>query len=810
MDTHVRTPQDIFLQPQHLLVPPFQRPYVWDKEEQWGPLWQDVRRLAERHITEPASTLTHFLGAVVLQAQEVPHGDLQASNVIDGQQRLTTLQLLMDATSSILDEAGLDKLSAQLEVMTHNQEMFVRGGGTRLKLRHSNRDRAAYDEVMDAEPPVAHTALSHSGSLVTRAHEFFSETVRAWLGESDSGGFERRAESLTAVLTRGLQLVAINLTAQENSQEIFETLNARGTPLTAADLIKNFVFQRLDAEGADTMAVYSQDWPFESKFWEAEISVGRNNITRSSLFFNQWLAARTGEEVSPKATFTRFKHFVEAESQDPLTQLLPQIKQQAAQYQAWTEAADDPDRQLNRVELCVYRMKSSGVELLKPLLIWLHSPTWTVPQPVIDQVVAAAESWVVRRQLLRLSGSDLGRIVAEIIKTYSSSEPSDLGVRVSDHLARLDVSSTYWPGDDEVRAAMTEEPVYRRFRRGRVRMLLEAVEDVRRQGTNQPQVPRRGYPIEHVMPQKWPDHWPVEGVEAEVARSARIHRLGNLTLLTQSLNSKVSNGPWETKRAGLNKHDTLLLNSRLLADPAFETWDEAAVDLRTTQLIDELLGVWPVPKGHVGEIADPQSRMPSWVETKHLVSAGLLEPGTRLTPRTGVWGDREATLLANGNIKVDDQVFDTPSAAAKFAKGGQTNGWTFWRLPDGRSLSAVRAVYKGESPSADSFDWSLLHTILEALPEGAWTSYGALADAVGTAAQAVGNHIMGCRQCANAHRVLTADGRVAPHFAWDDAAEERKPAELLMGEGVVVVDGRAEPQQALDPDALARLTANDG
>jgi hypothetical protein len=73
--------------------------------------------------------------------------------------------------------------------------------------------------------------------------------------------FADRANILVQVLTRGLRLVAIDLQAQENSEEIFETLNARGSPLTAADLVKNFVFQRLEAEGVDTRRAYAEDWP---------------------------------------------------------------------------------------------------------------------------------------------------------------------------------------------------------------------------------------------------------------------------------------------------------------------------------------------------------------------------------------------------------------------------------------------------------------------------------------------------------------------------------------------------------------------
>src|SRR3954469_23200415 len=98
METYVRTPMDVFNLPQLLLVPLFQRPYVWDETEQWLPLWEDVRRMAELRLVDPYSKATHFLGAVVLQAQDNPTGNLPARHVIDGQQRLTTLQLLMDAT----------------------------------------------------------------------------------------------------------------------------------------------------------------------------------------------------------------------------------------------------------------------------------------------------------------------------------------------------------------------------------------------------------------------------------------------------------------------------------------------------------------------------------------------------------------------------------------------------------------------------------------------------------------------------------------------------------------------------------------
>ncbi|MGH2702350.1 MAG: GmrSD restriction endonuclease domain-containing protein [Actinomycetota bacterium] len=811
METNVRTPLDIFNLPQSLVVPLFQRPYVWDESEQWLPLWQDVRRLAEHRLAQPYSPATHFLGAVVVQAQENQMGSLPARNVIDGQQRLTTLQLLMDAAGSILDEAGLEALSGQLEVLTHNLQLYVSGGGTRLKLRHTNRDQTAFDEVMSAEPPLDYASLAHSGSLLARAHQFFAESVRGWLEEpGDDPGFNQRGEVLVNVLTRGLQLVVIDLQAQENSQEIFETLNARGTPLTAADLVKNFVFQRLDAEGVDTRHAYANDWPFESKFWETEVSVGRYLISRSSLFINQWLVARLGEEIGPKSTFTRFKHYVDHECDQKMSDLLVLIKRQADAYENWTVAAADSDRALSPTEMSVYRMQASGVELLKPALIWLHDPELAIPSNVADEVIAATESWVIRRQMLRLQSADLGRIVADLIHVNRTAPATELPERVRGYLTRLSSVSTYWPGDEEIRAALTIEPVYRRFPRSRLRMFLEAVEDRLRSKYNYPPVPRRGYPIEHVLPQKWEEHWPAEGLEKQLDRAAHVHRLGNLTLLTEGLNSAVSNGSWTSKREKVAQNDTFLMN-RLFRDPMTDAWEEQQIDDRTSSMLEALLATWPVPEGHAGEVRQSETSQPTWVEVKHLVAADLLPVGTRLQPRAGKWGAADATVRADGAIELDGQTFHTPSGAGRHVRGRATNGWTFWRLEDGRKLSDVRALFRGDQPATDrraaAFDWAGLHAIVEALPEGRWTTYGDLADAVGTAAQAVGNHITACSQCVNAHRVLRHTGRVADAFNWADPEDRRDPKEMLRAEGVRFTGDRADATQRLAGDDLAALVA---
>lgn len=699
MDTQVLTPQQIFMLPQQLMVPLFQRPYVWDKDDQWEPLWQDVLRMVTLRQSVGAQQVTHFLGAVVLQASENPSGSLQQRDVIDGQQRLTTLQLLMDAVGSVFEERGLDRFTAQMESLTHNPSQFVPDAALLLKVRHTNRDRAAFQEVMLAEPPVVHADLTHSSSRLVAAHAFFSKQVSAWLDEAPDE-LKRRAELLAGVLATGLQLVVIDLQASEDSQAIFETLNARGTPLTAADLIKNLVFQRLAQEGSDAQTAYTKIWPFDTTFWEAEVSVGRSTTTQSAMFLNQWLTSVVAEDVRPRATFSRFKHYMEHEAGRSMLEVLTEIREQADLYEQWTRNAADKNRTLNRIEMCVYRMRAIGSEVLKPVLLRLHRPGASLPEDVVAGVINGVESWLVRRTLLRLPSTSHGRAIADVLKAMRSAPADELVARVSGTLRSFKVSSTYWPGDTEIRRSLREERVYRRFSRARLRMFLEAVEDDFRSSYHGQQVVRGVYPVEHLLPQSWEKNWPVEGLEAELDRAAHVHRLGNLTLLTQALNSSASNAPWlgdGGKRTKIGRHDVLLLNRRVL-DVSHQGWDEARIDARTDALLDALLRIWPVPAGHTGETTDNRTSAETWISVSDLIAAGLVAPGATLRPRPGAWPDTAATIAADGRLIVDGKPY-SPSAAGRLVKGSVTNGWTFWLLDDGRRLADVRALHRKESPT---------------------------------------------------------------------------------------------------------------
>src|SRR5580704_3560595 len=174
METQVRTPQMVFMQPQRLIVPLFQRPYVWNEDNQWEPLWGDVVRVTQRLLNDPtARHHPHFLGAVVLQQLQNPAGTMQERTIIDGQQRLTTLQLLLDALKAELLAVGAEQPARRVETLVMNPRPFWDRPEDRFKVWPTNRDRAAFNAVMATDPPFEYAALEYMDSRMVQAHGYF-------------------------------------------------------------------------------------------------------------------------------------------------------------------------------------------------------------------------------------------------------------------------------------------------------------------------------------------------------------------------------------------------------------------------------------------------------------------------------------------------------------------------------------------------------------------------------------------------------------------------------------------------------------
>ena len=703
METQVRTPQMVFMQPQRLIVPLFQRPYVWNEDNQWEPLWSDVVRVAQRLLEDPAGRqYPHFLGAVVLQQVQNPAGTMQERTIIDGQQRLTTLQLLLDALHAELLAAGAQQPAARIETLVVNAEAFWQRPEHRFKVVPTNRDRPSFNAVMSASVPVAYDTLPHRSSRLARAHQYFAGRAREWLA-IDADNVHARAGAVERAVRELMQMVVIDLAADENSQEIFETLNARGTQLTAGDLIKNFLFQRLTETGVRVEEAYEHYWKeFESGFWEAEVRGGRLRQKRSSIFLNQWLIAKTGEEILAREVFHRFKSYADFDSGISVSMLLRQIHSGGQMYRDYVSAAARQTGPADQLGLFAYRTSVMESEVVQPLVLFLRDPDESpVPDGQLMKALRAVESWMVRRMLVRASTRSYGQVFAELIAQVRKSGRQSAGDIIEDHLAHNPGNTWYWPDDQEVRDELRTLPVYRRLSRARLRMVLEAVEDHQRgwrgqaMGLGGERVARGTYAIEHIMPRHWHAHWALPEGQAAADRDPLIDTIGNLTLLTGKLNSKVSNGPWggqDGKRAALHDHDVLMLNRQLLTHGEGD-WVDRSIRDRAGLLINAILEIWPAPEGHTSQIQASEPRPARSVELADLMAAGLLDEGVTLHARGRRVAGRTATVLPDGDLDVEGVRYSSPTGAARAVTGTSRNGWWFWLL-DPRGRRSLRDLWR--------------------------------------------------------------------------------------------------------------------
>jgi hypothetical protein len=213
------------------------------------------------------------------------------------------------------------------------------------------------------------------------------------------------------------------------------------------------------------------------------------------------------------------------------------------------------------------------------------------------KALAAIESYLVRRTICRMTTKNYNHLFLDLQGLLNQCESSEASDIVVNFLLGQTAESSVWPSDALVRDAMTDLPLYQLLTRGRMRMLLEAVEDHLRTPKTEDAHVAKSLTIEHVMPQGWRKNWSISPdalPEAAGYRDRVVHTIGNLTLATKWLNPDLSNLPWHEKREKLVEHTVLKLNRRLL-DLAGDDWNEASIEARSHELTELVLNVWPRP-----------------------------------------------------------------------------------------------------------------------------------------------------------------------------------------------------------------------
>ncbi|WP_313286133.1 DUF262 domain-containing protein [Stutzerimonas kunmingensis] len=614
MEANSRPLLRIFEPTVYYQIPLFQRPYVWKQEENWKPLWEDFERLLGLALTGER-LCPHFLGAVVLEQLRNDTGSVQCRQVIDGQQRFTTLQVLLIAARDMCRDLGSERFAGRFESLVSNSDTMVDDPSEVRKLLPTNADRQAYALVHGAGNPDALLQQAHKKGVefsyeqgIIGAYLYFYRQFEDWLqpdAAEDEITQEKQLDALWAVVRNGLQLVVIDLGEDDESQVIFETLNARGTQLLPADLIKNFLFRRAQTEGGDIDALYEENWAeFDGDFWREEIKQGRENRPRIDIFTRHFLTLAMRRDIRVGHIFNEYKSYVQSTANWGSCFIDPASS--ASEHMALLKSYSNHFREFavptagSCLARFLRRLEVIDTSTVYPLLLLCSQQLRPQQQAEFDAILIIIESYLFRRMVCGLTTKNYNRLFLELIRHLERKEQITAQA-VGNFLLYGEGESVRFPSDAELRTALLDYPLYQWWPQYRVRAVLVALERALAHAKSEAVSLPKGLTIEHILPVKWQEHWPLPAemqsdpqakLEFVQHRDRIKHTIGNLTLVTGSLNPALSNSAWSVKKPELLKWSKLNL-SRDLHDHV--AWTEQEILSRGALLAKAAVRIWPHP-----------------------------------------------------------------------------------------------------------------------------------------------------------------------------------------------------------------------
>ena len=584
IDAKIQGIDDLFDDSVSYRIPLFQRPYAWS-EKQWQPLWEDARKMADRILKyRQKDLLPHFMGSILLQPIKSADAKVSQIFVVDGQQRLTTLQLLLKAAQKAFQASpitipekfkNLDKLL--LNDWKRTGDNFL----NETKICHYNRiDQPVFQAVIRGK---INSALQLYD--ITKAYNYFHENVIEWVCDADANA-DVKAMALYDALVKQLKVVSIILGPRQEPYVIFETLNARGKPLTQADLIKGTIMDKANVVD-DEQKAEQLFGKFEDIWWHCLDEQGKDSQIRLDRFLNYWIMMRISKYVTFDRTAEEFRNYIQF--QPNIEEVAEDIKGSGSAY--WKIEKNKLPGKIKedkppgkRIALFLERIKTMKIGVIMPPLLWLY--TNDVSEDEWQRIARALESYLVRRMLCKIYGTGLKNLFTDMVKPLEAqkSQPAD---KVVIQFLNKKFGGNRWPDDDEVISDLAEKPMH--GSKAQKKMVFEAI------ATSEPNSAKPlgntgDLTVERILPQGGF----AENLNGNLDRF--VDFIGNLTLASKGLNFAIPNKSWENKKKALHQHSGLYLNKELL-DNAPEVWDETAIVKRSEQLAQKIIEIWPHADG---------------------------------------------------------------------------------------------------------------------------------------------------------------------------------------------------------------------
>ncbi len=520
------------------VIPPFQRNYEWT-EKQCKELFEDIIKSAE-------NDKNHYIGNIVYYLGKRTGASFSELILVDGQQRVTTILILLCALRDSMSDSDKVADVEQFLVNSTKDEKY------RIRLKQTSYDADTFVSLINKSTPK---------SIDNNIYKNYENFIK-WLNNEDS----MKPEEFFDALER-LQIVDVNLQIENDLaavQTVFEKINSTGTPLTAADLLRNYLLI------SDT--VEEQERLYKEYWTEIEKNIKTENIPR---FVKDYLVMKTYGDVVEGETYSQFKNDYIIEKALDKEQVLSDMKKYSVFY-SYLKFENSEDININRIIQVLKYLKTDDVF---PLYLFLIEKLYHSDKKELCRILTLLKDFLLRYRIVTPSagGGSLRNVIQKLIEKLDKKEIEFSYDTIYFELSNSSALSGRFPDDEEFKnALMTSNEKNYKYARA-VLLGIEYKESTR------PPVQFDEVTIEHLMPQTLNDAWKqnLGGKEkAEEVYENYLNCIGNLTLLSQSCNSKISNLPWNQKRSKID------FTGFFVSDPVknIQDWNEDEIQKRNEDL----------------------------------------------------------------------------------------------------------------------------------------------------------------------------------------------------------------------------------
>lgn len=556
----------------HYILPYFQREYAWEKKH-WQTLLNDLLGLYETYSSDEIPD--HFIGALVVINDGTRNGVIPVFKLVDGQQRLTTISLILCALGEITKGTHPTTYKRIRRLLVNEDE----DGLIHFKILPTTKygDQQAYLALLREED-----IPDGLDSKIPEAYHYFK---KEFLSRLKSANFD--PEKFFLVIANSLQVVFIDLNEDERPYEIFESLNAKGKPLSQADLVRNYIAMKLPEKRQ--AEIFEKYWSKIENLLQEKRSVGRSRLGELTGFLRHYLALQNGVLPNIGHVYERFRSRIEKDFPTPkaFEEEIATLKRFAVYYDRLLRPAHEPDKE---IQILLYRLNIMEVATAYPFLLALYEEQHQgklTQQEMLDGL-SLLENYMVRRYLAGEPTNYLNKMFPTLWREISPR-------KFTETLRKMLITKNY-PTDHRLGQTILSEQLYdnRSQTRQKIVLVLESINRFLSTSTQS-----GGYTvldndptIEHVLPQTLSSEWKGElGSDWYRVFEDYLNTMGNLTLVTQSWNSSLSNAAFATKQEKLSSH-ALILNRQYFTQE-IESWDEQAIKARAAFLLNAILDIWP-------------------------------------------------------------------------------------------------------------------------------------------------------------------------------------------------------------------------